>query len=281
MVMLDFQRVNRSVRLLVGGLKVLSSPHCDTLVREMVSDKFPRIPHLPWSPGGTRDDRRMADVSGLLHTPVIVTEKLDGGNICLCRNAVYARSHRGPVTHPAFDYLKAAHAQIKPKIPDGISVFCEYLYAVHTIEYHHLPSYLMVIAVRDDAKDWWLSWDQVGEQSDDLALPTVPVLGEFNFASASELEAISSRLGVAPGLFGEREGMVVRRAGGFSTDDFQQSVAKWVRAGHVSSDEQWMKGPVRKQKLLIDGSPGPAIRCVSRLKMTWEIEAHILEARES
>jgi hypothetical protein len=219
-------------------------------MREMTSQKFPRIPHLPWSPGGTRDDRRMADVSGLLQETIIITEKLDGGNVCLCRNAVYARSHSGPVTHPAFDYLKATHAQIKQKIPEGISVFCEYLYAVHTIEYHHLPSYVMVVAVRDDVRDWWLSWDQVEKQAGDLALPTVPVLGTFRFESASELETVSSRLGASPGLFGEREGIVVRRAGGFSTGDFQQYVAKWVRAGHVQADEHWMQGPRRRQKLL-------------------------------
>jgi hypothetical protein len=115
-----------------------------------VSKKFPRISHLPWSPGGTRDDRRLLDVSGLLGATLVITEKLDGANICFCRDTVYARSHSGPVKHPAFDFLKAFHARIKTLLRPEESVFCEYCYAVHTIEYELLPSYLFAIGIRND-----------------------------------------------------------------------------------------------------------------------------------
>ncbi len=43
----------------------------------MTAAKYPRTPHLPWSPGGTRDDRRLASVSRLLDQELVITEKLD------------------------------------------------------------------------------------------------------------------------------------------------------------------------------------------------------------
>lgn len=190
----------------------------------------------------------MADVSGLLGVPVAITEKLDGGNICLCRDAVYARSHSGPVNHPAFDWLKRKHAEVRLRIPDAVSVFGEYLYAVHTIEYEMLPSYLMIIAIRDDHTDRWFSWEETQRWASDLGFPTVPVLDIRRFDSASELQSVTTQLAAAGGLFGEREGLVVRRAEAFSTADFPRYVGKWVRVDHVQG-EHWMLGPIRKQKL--------------------------------
>jgi len=36
------------------------------------------------------------------------------------------------------------------------------------------------------------------------------------------------------------EGYVVRRAASFAYEDFQTSVAKWVRPNHIQTDEHWM-----------------------------------------
>lgn len=46
-----------------------------------------------------------------------------------------------------------------------------------------------------------------------------------------------------------REGYVVRIVEPFSFEDFRVSIAKWVRAGHVQSDEHWMHAPIVPNRL--------------------------------
>lgn len=53
---------------------------------------YPRTAHLPWSPGATSDDVRIADLSGLTGREVVVTEKLDGENTTLYADGLHARS---------------------------------------------------------------------------------------------------------------------------------------------------------------------------------------------
>lgn len=48
-----------------------------------------------------------------------------------------------------------------------------------------------------------------------------------------------------PSAFGpEREGIVVRWAEAFATEEHQQATGKLVRAGHVMTDQHWMHGEV-------------------------------------
>ncbi len=61
----------------------------------MANEKYPRMPHLPWSPGATRDDQRLEDVEHFLGREIVVTEKIDGANLCLTRGDVFARTHSG------------------------------------------------------------------------------------------------------------------------------------------------------------------------------------------
>src|SRR5207249_4992942 len=177
-------------------------------------EKYPRMPHLPWSPGGTRDDRRLTSVEPLLHRPRIVSEKLDGSNICLTRDRLFARSHSGPPSHPSFDYAKALHSRLRARIDPDLSLFGEYCYAVHTIRYDALPAYLFLFAVRADATATWAAWDTVAQTAARLDLPTVPVLWRGSLSSAAELQSLTERLMSEPSAYGpEREGIVVRLAG--------------------------------------------------------------------
>ncbi len=79
----------------------------------MANEKYPRMPHLPWSPGATRDDQRLEDVEHFLGREIVVTEKIDGANLCLTRGDVFARTHSGRPTHPLFDQAKALHGRIR------------------------------------------------------------------------------------------------------------------------------------------------------------------------
>ena len=45
------------------------------------------------------------------------------------------------------------------------------------------------------------------------------------------------------------EGYVVRLAGRFAYADFARSVAKWVRSGHVQTDQHWMYAEIIPNQL--------------------------------
>jgi len=219
-----------------------------------VSAKYPRSFHLPWSPGGTSDDKRLADVSALVGVEIVVTEKCDGSNLTYTRRGVFARSHAGPPAHASFDLAKATHGHVGHLLPEGVSVFCEYCYAVHSIAYEALPSYSLVFGVRDDVSGLWWDWERVAAQARELGLPTVPVLYRASVASRTELEALTTRLAREPSaLGGTREGVVVRVAGAFDDAGFRRSLGKWVRKAHVTTDEHWLHQAIVPQRLASSG----------------------------
>ena len=215
-----------------------------------MSLKYPRSPHLPWSPGGTSDDRRMLDTSTLINVDIVITEKCDGSNLTYTREQVFSRSHARPPVHGSFDLAKATHAELRGQLSGGVSLFCEYCYAVHSIEYEGLPGYSLLFGVRDDERKQWWSWVMVELQAQLLGLPTVPVLFRGRVSSERELRALTDDLAREPSAFGgPREGVVVRVAGEFTDEQFGRSLGKWVRAGHVQTDEHWLHQDIRPQRL--------------------------------
>lgn len=192
--------------------------------------KYPRTRHLPWSPGASHDDLIADEVEPFVGQRVIVTEKMDGENTTLYRDHLHARSIDGR-HHPSRNWVKALHARIAHEIPEGWRVCGENLYAQHSIVYEALPSYFMLFSVWD-ADNHCLDWDSTVEWADLLGLETVPVLydGEFDPEWLQALDLDLQRC----------EGYVVRLASGFAYADFGKSVAKWVRANHVQTDQHWM-----------------------------------------
>lgn len=223
-----------------------------------MSDKYPRTPHLPWSPGATSDDKMLSSVDHFLNARVVITEKMDGSNLCMTRHAVYARSHNGPPTHVSFDLAKSLHAGICHAISDGLSIFGEYVFAVHSIRYERLPGYFLMFGVREDATGKWWSWDYVSEMAKELGVPTVPLLYDSDqfgmFETAQQLEAQTKleHLTANKGKWDNSvsEGVVVRLTEEFT--DFPKSVAKWVRANHVTTTQHWTQKEVEKNGLSDD-----------------------------
>lgn len=220
--------------------------------------KYPRTFHLPYSPGATRDDRIQHDVSSLIGVPIVITEKLDGSNVCLRQDGVFARSHSGAPNHPSFDALKAIHASI-PFPLFYYDVFGEWCYAVHSIEYSSLPSYFMSFGIRHQSlKDssgkeyeaYWLPWDETVTTVESYGLITTPVLYEGQVSSEKELETLVKSLASQPSACGgDREGVVVRIANAFAESDFSKSVLKFVRKDHVQTDTHWKHKEIVKNKL--------------------------------
>jgi hypothetical protein len=199
---------------------------------------------LPFSPGGTNDDRRIESIDSFLGPALVLTEKMDGSNVCLEAKAVYARSHGSAPNHPSFDALKAMHAVVKNRIPESYQIFGEWLYAKHSIAYSALPGYLMVFGVRDLARcegGEWVKWEEVELWADELGCPTVPVLwrGSGHYRDF-EIKNLVEELAKQPSRCGgPREGVVVRVAHQFPDSLFSTSVAKWVRKDHVQTEDHW------------------------------------------
>lgn len=53
----------------------------------MEKRKYPRTPHLPWSPGATSDDKYIQDLNSFKGRKIVITEKMDGEN-CLDKDTI-------------------------------------------------------------------------------------------------------------------------------------------------------------------------------------------------
>jgi len=210
--------------------------------------KYNRTYHLPFSPGSTNDDRISSSVASLLGIDVVITEKLDGENCGMERGGVYARSHAAYTESPWSREVRQIHSLIKNSIDEGVFIFGENMEGIHSIEYTNLTSYFYIFGVRDN--NIWVPWETVEEYSFLLDLPTVPVLFKGVINTEKELKQIVEDLVSQPSaLGGQREGIVIRNAGMFHNDDFSQNVMKWVRKGHVQTDEHWTRN-WRRAKLV-------------------------------
>lgn len=217
------------------------------------SPKYNRTYHFTWSEGAINDDKIGNDVSALIDTPIVITEKMDGGNCSLELEGIFARTHANAPTHPSFDVIKALYGAVKWKISAGIQLFGEAMYAKHSIYYDRLPGYFLLFAARDlSLEPWlWCSWDEVKQWADEIGVPTVPVLFEGKVACEAELKEITDELMSQPSVYGsEREGVVVRVRNGFHEERFSKCVMKRVRKGHVQTDEHWMHQELTPNKLL-------------------------------
>lgn len=218
----------------------------------MLSEKYGRTYHYPFSPGTTSDDRinhtyweDIREIDTLVHT-----EKLDGENNCLSRYGFFARSHAAPTTSPWTSQLRQRWELLKNDLGD-IELFGENLYAVHSIEYKRLETHFYVFAVR--CLDKWLSWEEVKFYAALFDLPTVPELctEQVNGLTAETLKQHVICLAGESSVFGSRdaltgmdctrEGVVTRNTGEYLTADFARNVFKYVRQGHVQTDEHWTR----------------------------------------
>jgi len=86
---------------------------------------YPSTPHLPFSPGVQVDDTKLADCPWLVGHELVVTEKLDGGNCCLWRGGVYARTHSHEAKHPWFASIKALYPSFAARVDDDLMLFGE------------------------------------------------------------------------------------------------------------------------------------------------------------
>ena len=202
--------------------------------------KYGRTYHLPISPGAASDDKVMGAIDGLLVDDLVITEKMDGENTTIHANGTYARSPDSR-HHPSRDWLKAFAASISPKLSTEERVVGENMFARHAIPYDELPSFFLGFA--------WIvegtiqSWDRTLERFTELGI--VPVRTLYRGPHTPDLfESVAGALDPR-----KQEGFVVRVADAFAEDDLPTRVGKYVRAGHVQSEEHWMKAVLTPNRL--------------------------------
>lgn len=190
--------------------------------------KYPRTPHLPFSPGATSDD--IFSLANFEGKEVIVTEKMDGENTSLYSSYYHARSIDSK-HHPSQSWLKNFHSQIAYKIPQSWRLCGENLYAKHSIQYIELSSYFLLFSIWDGKV--CLSWQDTVEFSRELEVNLVPVIYQGKYSDSIIRELVK-------GLdLTKQEGLVVRLADSFNYSEFDKSVAKWVRKSHVTTANHW------------------------------------------
>lgn len=218
----------------------------------MLSQKYGRTYHYSFSPGTTSDDRfnhtyweDIQKIETLLHT-----EKLDGENNCLNQYGVFARSHAAPTTSPWTIQLRERCELMKNDL-GNIELFGENLYAVHSIEYKRIDEYYFIFAVRQ--MDKWLSWEEVKFYAAMFDLPTVPELAieptkdltkealQIEIESWAQEESVFGSLNPFTGENCTPEGVVARNIEEYPVGDFMHNVFKYVRKGHVKTDEHWTR----------------------------------------
>ena len=223
-----------------------------------ISRKYGRTYHYPFSPGTTSDDRinfgYWVDVTKI--ESIIHTEKLDGENNCLSRYGVFARSHAAPTTSAWTRAIRETWELIKNDLSD-LEVFGENLYAIHSIEYKKLKHHYYVFAVR--VKDVWLSWEEVKFYASMFDFPTVPELKTVKPSNEASFIKEIIELASQPSVLGShdimtgnpctREGIVTRNTSAYNVNDFEHNVFKYVRKGHVKTDEHWTRNWQRAKLL--------------------------------
>lgn len=215
------------------------------------SIKYGRTYHYPFSPGTTSDDRFNNDYWKDIQQmkSIIHTEKLDGENNCLSKYGVFARSHAAPTTSPWTSAIRNRWNSIKNDLGD-LEIFGENLYAIHSIEYKKIEQHYFVFGIR--CLDKWLSWEEVKFYAALFDFPTVPEIKilhqpiiETDFKQ-DILQIVST-----PSLFDSydihtnqvctMEGIVTKNFDEFSVNDFHSNVFKYVRKGHVKTNEHWTR----------------------------------------
>lgn len=205
--------------------------------------KYPRTYHLPWSPGATKDDKKIDSVDHLLNKNIVITEKIDGECTSLYRDKIHARSEDSG-HHESRAWIKNFWGRIQHLIPENVQIVGENVYAKHSIFYDKLRSYFYGFMVIEDTMV--LSWPDTLKLFDDVGILPAPTI----CFGPLHKNFIRQRL-VVPTYTSELgdtiEGYVLRPLESFDISTFDRNVLKYVREGHVQTDKHWSKEWVKNE----------------------------------
>ena len=207
----------------------------------MEPTKYHRTYHVPWSEGSTSDDKTLSNLLHFENKEIVLTEKMDGENTSLYTSYSHARGINSN-SHPSRNHIKVLQSRLSCELPNDLKLIGENMFARHSIYYDNLEAYFLLFAVQNESGIIY-SWDDIVLWANLLDLKTVPVLyrGLFNLDLITNFHKTLDTT--------KQEGFVIRVADSYHIDDSSLSIAKWVRANHVQSDQHWMHQAVQQNKL--------------------------------
>lgn len=214
----------------------------------MIPPPYPRIAHLA-AGRGTRDDLLLdaTAIHGLLHTEVVIEEKLDGANVSIWLDelgALSCASRGGPGSQdragqlgPLRAWLASHDRCLRDLLARWPVLYGEWLLLTHGISYDQLPSYLVVLDLWHPIRGF-AGVAERDAQLDKAGLVHPPELWRGVAGSVGFVESWIRRSTWGPDL---AEGVVLRR-----TDLGDPRLAKLLRGGapHLS-DAAWRAGRPR------------------------------------
>jgi hypothetical protein len=212
--------------------------------------RFIRIPHLSFSPGGTKDDLVLPNEAHLEEREIVATVKLDGENTTLTRHAIWARSPDSDMRHPSRSYIMRLWAAIKHELPCGWRFVMENVYAKHSIYYDYLPAYAFLTNIID-AEGVFIPYSDLLDWAELLELEVAPSLWD-GITDIGILKTLHHCITHYTADQGPGEGFVVRTTAAFHEDMARWRIAKWVRAQHVTTSKHWMYEKITVNKLRVD-----------------------------
>jgi len=210
-------------------------------MQNIKAQKYPRTFHFDFSPEVHNDDKVQHDIENLINKEIVVLYKLDGGNTTIKAGGPFARSHAQKTSCETFNYIKSIHQAPKQHMLNGLNFHGENMFAKHSISYSSLEDYFYLFGISNSEN--FLPWDEVVSEAERLSFKVVPELFRGQVSSLKELQLIIElgMEGFCP-LGGDAiEGFVVRTVDAFAIEDFSTHVVKYVRKGHVQTDEHWSK----------------------------------------
>lgn len=160
-------------------------------------------------------------------------------NCTMMIDTIYARSLDSN-NHPSRNWVKGLWGSIRHDIPENWRICGENVYAKHSVGYDDLETYFYVFSIWNE-DNVCLSWDDTVEWCNLLGLKHVKVL----YRGIFDVEVFKN-MNINPE---KQEGFVVRLTESFKFSNFIKSVIKWVRKGHIQTDEHWMSQKIEPNKL--------------------------------
>jgi hypothetical protein len=195
--------------------------------------KYERTFHLPFSPGINSDDKVLKDCSQFKGKRVIMSIKKDGENTtCYSDGHIHARSIDSKGGEDRAWVKKFLSENVCYHLPEGWRVCGENLFAKHSLRYDNLKSYFYGFSIWNELNEC-LSWDDTIEWFELLGVTPVEVLYDGIWDEV-KIRAIGAKLNL-----GFEEGYVIRKADSFKYGEFRHSMAKFVRAEHVTTENHW------------------------------------------
>jgi atypical dual specificity phosphatase len=228
-------------------------------IETIILPEYPRTRHLPWKPNAQRGDLIAShkECAVIFDSPhVFVEEKVDAANcgIALLHGHPIVRN-RNHLLYKAFQARTAAkmqfssiwgwiynHIECFHKLEEFVSVYGEWMYAVHGVEYNALPDLFMAYDLYDYDAERYL---HPGKSRDLLAaagFKVVPLLHQGPVESWEQLEKLT--YGKSPFADGQREGVYIKVSDGqYITHRF-----KMVRQGFIQG-EHWSDRAIKRNKV--------------------------------